>query len=188
MRRVSQLILRCFGWEIVGQLPNLNKYIIIVGPHTSNWDFVIGILVRSALAADIRFLGKHQLFNFPFGWFFRAIGGVPVYRNKDNALVEQVVTMFNSRERFVIGLAPEGTRRNITRWRSGFYHIAHHAKIDIVMVGIDFSAKEIILNAPMTPCGDIDQDFPIILDYFRTVTGRFAKEIPAHQPVTKIER
>ncbi len=185
IQHLSAKLLNKLGWKIVGQLPDANKYIIIIGPHTSNWDFMLGILVRTSLGVKVRFLAKHQLFRFPFGWFFRAIGGMAVIRDKDNNLVDQVVAMYDAHEQFIIGLAPEGTRRTINRWRSGFYHIACKAKIDIVMIGFDFKSREIRIREPFTPADNVDQDFPIILDYFRKIDGCHPKSIPFHRPVAK---
>jgi len=182
IKSVSKLILKLLGWKLLGELPAAKKYIIIIGPHTSNWDFFLGILLRSALAANVKFLGKHQLFRFPFGGLFRAMGGMPVVRSKDNNLVDQVVAMYQNNQEFVIGLAPEGTRRPIERWRSGFYHIACKANIDIVMIGFDFKTREVRIRQPFTPTNDVDVDLPIILDYFRGIDGCHAKMIPHHQP------
>lgn len=182
---ISDFIFKKLGWNIVGQLPDERKYIIIIGPHTSNWDFILGILVRSTLSANVRFLGKHQLFNPPYGWFFRWLGGHPVYRHKDNNLVDQVVEMYNQHDEFVIGLAPEGTRHEIKRWKSGFYHIATKANVVISMIGFDFKSKTIVIREPLIPCGNIDTDFPIILDFFRDIKGRHSKVIPYHVPLNK---
>jgi len=180
---LSSRLLGLLGWEMVGNLPQANKYIIIVGPHTSNWDFFLGMLVRTSLGAKVRFLAKHQLFRFPFGWFFRAIGGMPVIRSKENNLVDQVVAMYNDHQHFIIGLAPEGTRHTINRWRTGFYHIACEAQIDIVMIGFDFKHREIRIRESFTPISDVDRDFPLILDYFRQIDGRHPKSIPFHRPL-----
>jgi len=179
---LSNKILQKFGWELVGDLPDSDQYIIIVGPHTSNWDFFLGILVRSALGVKVRFLGKHQLFRFPIGWLFRALGGMPVFRNRDNNLVDQVVEMYHNHPAFILGLAPEGTRRTINRWRTGFYHIACKAEVDIVMIGFDFQSREIRIRESFTPNGDVDKDFPIILDFFRDIDGCYPKPIPFHRP------
>lgn len=183
---INLYILKLLGWRINGQLPDTKKYIITVGPHTSNWDFVLGILARSALGAKVRFLGKHQLFKFPYAWLFRMLGGMPVNRTMDNELVEQVVTMFDNNDHFVLALAPEGTRRSTNRWRSGFYHIACIAKVDIVMVGLDYGSKQIVIEEALSPTGDIDVDFPKILDFYRGIKGRYPKKIPFHRPRAKI--
>jgi len=185
IQSISKLILECLGWSIVGKLPEDKKYIVIIGPHTSNWDFVLGMIVRNVLGVKIRFLAKHQLFYPPYGWLFRWLGGSPVYRNKNNNLVDQVVAMYQESDEFVLGIAPEGTRSEIKRWKSGFYHIATKANIPIEMIGFDFKNREIKIRAPLMPTGDVDIDFPIILDYFRNIEGRHPKKIPFHQPINK---
>ncbi len=182
---VSKFILRVLGWKMVGQLPNEKKFIIIIGPHTSNWDFILGMVVRGAMGANVRFLAKHQLFNAPYGWFFRWLGGSPVYRHKDNNLVDQVVSMYENHDEFILGIAPEGTRSEIKRWKSGFYHIACKANVPIEMIGFDFKSKEVRFREPFRPTGDIDVDFPVILDYFRSIDGRHPKNIPHHLPAEK---
>lgn len=178
---VSKFVLKLLGWKMVGQLPDIKKYIVIIGPHTSNWDFVLGMVVRGALGVQVRFLAKHQLFYAPYGWFFRWLGGSPVYRHKDNNLVDQVVDMYNEHDNFIIGIAPEGTRSEIKRWKTGFYHIAHKANVPIEMVGFDFKRKELIFREPFQPTGDIDSDFPVILDFFRGINGCHPKKIPYHE-------
>lgn len=182
---LSSKLLQRLDWKIVGELPDAKKYIVIIGPHTSNWDFVVGMIVRAALGVRVSFLGKHQLFYWPWGWFFRLLGGQPVVRSRHNNLVDQVVHMYNTHDKFILGLAPEGTRRTINRWRGGFYHIAHQAQIDIVMVGFDFASGEVRIREPFTPCGDVDKDFPIILDYYRNIKGCHDKSIPFHRPAAK---
>jgi len=179
---LSCKILEKLSWKMIGEIPTDNQYIIIVGPHTSNWDFMLGILVRSALGIRVRFLGKHQLFRFPFGWFFRLLGGMPVFRSTDNNLVDQVVAMYDNHPNFILGLAPEGTRRTINRWHTGFYHIACRAEVDIVMMGFDFKSREIRIREPFTPTDNVDNDFPVILDFFRNIDGCYPKPIPFHRP------
>ena len=116
------------GWKLIGDVPHHEKkYIIIVAPHTTNLDFIIGILVRGILGFNSKYLGKKSLFKAPFGWFFRMMGGYPVDRSRSTNLVDQVVEIFNNHEEFVIGLAPEGTRENVGEWKTGFYFIAQKA-------------------------------------------------------------
>jgi 1-acyl-sn-glycerol-3-phosphate acyltransferase len=100
-------------------------------------------------------------------------------------LVDQVVKMYQTNDEFILGIAPEGTRSEIGRWKSGFYHIACKANIPIVMIGFDFKMRRIRIRESLTPAGDIDIDFPIILDYFRGIDGCHSKKIPYHQPIKK---
>lgn len=171
-------LLNISGWQIEGQLPDCAKYIVIVAPHTSNWDFIVGVLARGALGTRIHFLGKHQLFIPPWGWFFRAIGGSPVDRRKNNNLVDTAIQLFESKADYKLALAPEGTRSPVTRWKCDFYHIASKAGVPITPVGLDFSRRTVIIRTPLQPCGDITTDMQDILSFYRTIKGRHPKVIP----------
>lgn len=127
-------------------MPDLPKFVIIVAPHTSNWDFLVGLAVKWALGVDARWLGKHTLFIPPLGWFMRAIGGVPVDRSNRQNLVEQSVREFESREQFVLVIAPEGTRRKVNEWRSGFWHVAKRAGVPICCVAFDWGRRTVRLG------------------------------------------
>ena len=116
-RLYSFIFLDLLGWEIVGELPKERKYIIVVAPHTSNWDFLIGVMIRSF---DPKFVGKKELFIWPFGHFFRWMGGYPVDRSKHTNFVDSVIALFNEKEDFIITLTPEGTRSYSPDWKSGF--------------------------------------------------------------------
>ena len=123
------------GWKYQGMFPSeLKKYVIIAAPHTSWVDFPVAILARNASGIKINFIGKDSLFNGPFGWFFRGLGGAPVDRSKNNNLVDAIVDIFNSREQFRLGLSPEGTRKKVEKWKTGFYYIAKGAGVPIVIL------------------------------------------------------
>lgn len=179
---LSAWILKGFGWSIQGRLPERHKYVAIVAPHTSNWDFILGLLARFALRVPARFIGKHQLFRPPLGWFMRALGGRPVVRTQANNLVEEVIQLFNQEAEFVLALAPEGTRKPVTRWKTGFYHIAKGARVPIVPVALDFRHKTIVIGAPLTPGDSKAADMAQLLAFFRPHRGRFAQPIPHYVP------
>ncbi|MCG9714023.1 lysophospholipid acyltransferase family protein [Shewanella insulae] len=178
---LCKAILKLSGWTIDGQLPEAKQYIAIVGPHTSNWDFIVGVLARGALGQKIHFLGKHQLFIPPWGWLFRAIGGTPVDRRKSNNLVDAAAQLFQQDPNFKLALAPEGTRSPVTRWKTGFYHIATKAQVPIVTVALDFAGKRVVIPEAIYVTGDIDKEMSQILDFYRTIKGRHAKVIPDYQ-------
>lgn len=182
MQKFTRFILKIIGWKIVGNLPDDKKYLIIVAPHTSNWDLVIGLIARFAVGVKINFLAKHQIFFFPLSILLKALGGAPVDRSKKSNKVEQAVEAFCQNDEFRLGLAPEGTRSPVTRWKEGFYHIACQAKVPIVMVGLDYASKEIRVKEPFWPSGDINKDFPQLIEYFRTIQGRFPKVITDYHP------
>src|ERR1043166_5373115 len=135
------ILMRLVGWRIDGEFPDLPKFVLVGAPHTSNWDFVLFLGVIFSLRADVRFMGKAELFRFPIGWFFRYCGGVPVDRKKSTGLVEQMVKVSNESERVILTIAPEVTRHQLTEWKHGFYHIAKSAAIPIVMAVVDGKHK-----------------------------------------------
>ena len=149
------------------------KYVIAVAPHTSWWDFVIGVLARSALHLEnTRYLGKSQLFRPPFGWIFRMLGGTPVDRSSSHDVVEQVVKIFNAHEEFILALAPEGTRKKVEKLRTGFYYIAKRAGVPIVPVGFDFEKKMIIIGEPRLTTDDFDGDMESLLSFYKVIKGK----------------
>ncbi|WP_115720272.1 lysophospholipid acyltransferase family protein [Gallaecimonas mangrovi] len=178
MGKLANGLMRRLGWRVEGQLPAQDKYLIVVAPHTSNWDFVWGVLARSALGVRIRFLAKHQLFRFPLGYLFRAMGGFAVRRDKANNLVEQVAAYYRSLPSFVLCVTPEGTRSPVTRWKLGFYYIAKAAKVPYVLVGIDYPRRRFLVADPIYPSDDIKADLAQVQQFYEQVQGRFAQPIP----------
>jgi 1-acyl-sn-glycerol-3-phosphate acyltransferase len=122
-------ILKFFGWNIVGDVPEPKKYIAVCAPHTSNWDFILFLCVRAYFRIKFHWIGKHTIFMWPFGWLFKKLGGIPVNRSKANNLVDQVVEQFNSHDEFMLAIAPSGTRKYVDHWKSGFYRMALAAKV-----------------------------------------------------------
>lgn len=173
MKWIYSFFFRLAGWKISGDVPrNLNKYIIAVAPHTSNWDFMIGLAVRSIMGFRSNFLGKKELFRFPWGFLFRQLGGYPVDRSKSENKVDQIVAVINNTPYFVIAVAPEGTRKSVNRWKTGFYQIAFKAGIPIVFVSLDYSKKLITFNQPFTPSGSYEADVRLIEPLFKDVLGK----------------
>ena len=168
---LARIIMRLFGWRIEGKLPDLPKFVLIGAPHTSNWDFLLFLGVIFSLRANVRFMGKAQLFRFPVGWFFRYCGGVPVERKKSTGLVEQMVKVCNESDQFVLTIAPEGTRHHVTEWKRGFYHIAKSAGIPIVMAIVDGRHKTVHIGQVFHPTEDMEADMKAIKAVFEGVTG-----------------
>jgi len=159
------------GWHIEGALPDLPKFVLIGAPHTSNWDFVLFLGVIFTLRANVRFMGKAELFRFPIGWFFRYCGGVPVDRKKSTGLVEQMVKVSNESEKFILTIAPEGTRNNVVEWKRGFYHIAKGAGIPIVMAVVDGKHKTVRIGQVFHPTENVEADMKSIQGFFTGVVG-----------------
>lgn len=145
---------------------------MIVGPHTSWKDVVVGFAARSVLRiGHARFLGKKELFDGPFGWLFRWLGGTPVDRFSSNGVVDQAVELFDKNDRFLLAMAPEGTRKKVDRLRSGFYHIALKAKVPIIMVSMDFKSKTMVFAEPFLVSGNEEADLKMIINFFARFYG-----------------
>lgn len=162
------------GWKITGDFPHdVPKMVIAVGPHTSAWDVVVGLAAKKIIPIKhAYFLGKKELFDGPFGWFFRAVGGTPVDRFSNHGMVEQVVDKFTAHELFRLAMSPEGTRKKVDKLRTGFYHIAKQANVPILLSGFDFAKKEVILGGLIYPTNNEAEDFKKILSFFAKVEGK----------------
>jgi len=164
--------MKIIGWKIEGGLPeNEKKFVIIVAPHTSNWDFLLGVVIRGAMGFNANFLGKDSLFREPFGIFFRSLGGIPVNRNSKQNMVEQVVEVARNRKSFILAIAPEGTRGKVKKWRTGFYYIALNAEIPIIMCQFDCEYKVARFLRPFYPTGNPEKDLDYIKSQFENIKG-----------------
>jgi 1-acyl-sn-glycerol-3-phosphate acyltransferase len=163
------------GWRIAGSIPDEPKLVIIVAPHTSNWDFVVGVAAKLALAMRVVFLGKDTLFRFPLGAVMRRLGGVPVDRSAPHDVVSEMLRRFAASERLVLALAPEGTRKRVERWRTGFYHIAHGARVPIMPVALDWGSQTIRILPLFRTTGDVDADLRALQSSLSRFNGRRPK-------------
>ncbi len=173
----SFLLFRVFGWKIVGDPPpNVKKYVIIGGPHTSNFDFVLAILILWVKQIKVMILGKKELFKPMTGWIFRALNVVPVDRKGSGNQVEAIAKTFDNYEEFVIGLSPEGTRKKVEKFRSGFYYIAKLANVPIVMIGADYEKKQITFAKPYYLTDDKTADFKHFYAFFSENKGKYPEK------------
>ena len=156
---ICKIIFKIFKWKILGEFSKVPKYIIAVAPHTSFYDFFIGILVRNIINEKINFVGKKELFGPLTGWFFKILGGVPVDRNSKKNTVDSIVEIFNKRKKFKLSIAPEGTRNKVKKWKTGFYYIALKAKIPIMPVAFDYNNKSVVVYSLFYPSGNKEEDF-----------------------------
>jgi 1-acyl-sn-glycerol-3-phosphate acyltransferase len=156
---IAQSIMRLTGWRFEGSFPDMAKFVVIVAPHTSNWDFFVGVMAIFAAGFRGTFLGKHTLFRWPFGIVMRWLGGVPVNRSRPSNVVEQVIHYFRSRPAMILALSPEGTRKKLPAWRTGFYNIAKGAGVPIMPVAFDYPRRRIVLLPPMFTSDDQQADF-----------------------------
>ncbi|MEN8187023.1 MAG: 1-acyl-sn-glycerol-3-phosphate acyltransferase [Bacteroidota bacterium] len=165
------------GFKIVGEYPeDLKKFIIIGAPHTTNYDFILGVLMKYITGVDAHFIGKHTLFKPPYGFIFRALGGTPVDRSKSGNLVQAIIDIFNEKDEFVLAMSPEGTRKKVERWKTGFYHIALGAKVPIILNTFDFGKKQYLISEPYYLTGDKQKDFTFFHNFYKDVKGKFPEQ------------
>lgn len=174
MRRLTAFIYyKLMGWTLSGTLsPTLKKAVVIVVPHTSWHDFYIGAFVRKLMGLPIHYIAKKELFAPPFGWYFKWMGGSPVDRSSRSNMVEQAVALFAEKEEFRLAIAPEGTRKKVEQWRTGFYYIAHKAAVPIVAVAFDYKSKTVKIAPPFYTTGEIENDLPKIKLFYKDVVGK----------------
>ncbi len=171
-RVLSLLFLKLAGWRRVGRVPDLPRYVMIGAHHTSNWDAPIAIALVFAFRLKAHWLVKHTAFRWPFGELLKWLGGIPIDRTKSADVVAQMIEVMKKRAEFVLLLAPEGTRKKVTRWKTGFYHIARGAGVPIVLSFLDYARKEGGVGPVYYPTGDFEADMKAILQFYTTVTGR----------------
>jgi 1-acyl-sn-glycerol-3-phosphate acyltransferase len=171
-RGLGRAALALFGFRMEGEVPDVPKIVAIVAPHTSNWDFLVGLAGMLALGVDFRWLGKHTIFRFPFGPLFRWLGGIPVDRRIAESVVESVTEQFRTRRQLFLALTPEGTRKAVKRWKSGFYRIALSAGVPILPVSFDHSRRVITLWPTLAPTGDYAADLPALASRFDSRMGK----------------
>ncbi len=167
---------RLLGWRIEGELPKLKKYIIVVAPHTSNFDFMIGVFTRRILQFDPKYVAKKELFIFPLGYFFKWMGGYPVDRTRNTNFVDSIVKLFNQKDEFIITMTPEGTRSYNEKWKTGFYYIAKKANIHLVKVGFDYSQKRVVLSEPELAPDNVEECIRDYKRYFSQFKGKNPEE------------
>lgn len=161
------------GWKMVGEFPgHIDKFVIAVVPHTSYMDFFLGLLIRKVWGEEINFVGKKSLFTFPFGFIFRKLGGEPIDRTKNNDMVSATVKVFEKRKKFRLTIAPEGTRKEVVKWKTGFYYIAKGANVPIVLIAFDFGKKQVKISEPLYTTDDKEADFKVYKKFFEGVKGK----------------
>lgn len=170
------LYYKILGWQLIGNTnfskDKVKKAVIIAAPHTSWHDFYIGLLLRKITGVKTNFIGKKELFKWPFGYYFRAIGGRPVNRVARENKVKAIAQLFEKEDEFRLTLAPEGTRKKVEQWKTGFYYIAKAANVPIIMFTLDFKNKQNKVSEPFYLTGDIEADFKEIKAFFQGVEGR----------------
>ena len=172
LRWLGSWILQRAGWRFEGVWPDVPKVVTIVAPHTSNWDFPVGLAAKWALNFDAHWWGKDTLFLPPLGWFMRANGGLPIDRKNASKVVEKTIAEMRAADRFALVLAPEGTRKKVAQWRSGFWHVAKGANVPICCVAFDWSRKVIRIGPTTMPVeADANEGISRIRGYYNDVQG-----------------
>ena len=167
------LFYKVLGWSIKGDFtPSIKKSVIIVVPHTSWHDFYIGVFTRRIMKTEINWVGKKELFKWPFGWYFKWMGGASLDRTSGQNKVEAITEIFNTNEEFRLTLAPEGTRKRVKSWKTGYYYIAMAAKVPIIPVSFNYKTKTVTINLPFYPTGDIEGDTVILRSFYDGVVGK----------------
>ena len=171
-QRAAKYTLRLLGWNLVAELPPVNKYILVGAHHTSSWDFPLILLMMAALGLRLHWVGKEALFKGPQGYIMRLLGGIPVERGAKKNFVAQMVDLYNERKKMVITISPEGTRYGADHWKTGFYHIAQGAQIPVAMGFLDYSRKTLGVGGYFYPDGKIGVDLLILQEFYADKIGR----------------
>lgn len=173
VRKLYSFLFRITGWNSSIKAEILPKCVICVAPHTSNWDFIIGMLFYKSIGGDPHVLMKKSWFFFPFSYLLKAIGGVPVNRTRSTSLTDQMRLEFEARDHFQLAIAPEGTRKKNPVWKSGFYYIAWEAHVPITLAYLDYAKKIIGVMDNFIPSGDVKEDMDKIKQFYKNIPGKY---------------
>ena len=171
LRIIARFGINISGWTIRGNVPDEERIVIIAAPHTSNWDFILAMLAIFGLNIKVRWLGKHSIFKPGFKKFFEWLGGIPVYRDNPTSLIENVVNIVKKERSIVIAMTPEGTRKKVKRWKTGFLRIAKQTHSKILLISIDAPTKSIEIGNIFNPTGNSEEDLAYIQKYYSTFRG-----------------
>ena len=169
---IGRLWLGLFGWQVRGVPATYRKFVFIAAPHTSNWDFPFMLATAYVMRVRISWFGKHTLFISPWGWFMRRLGGIPVDRRAPQSLVTQMAERFKSSDDLILAVPPEGTRRKVGLWKSGFYHIACQSGVPIGLGYLDYERKLCGLGMFVIPGEDLKEDMDQIRAFYRNIRGK----------------
>lgn len=173
MRSLAKIIYRLLGWKIKGAFPlEVKRMVVIAAPHTSWHDFYMALLFRSIIDVKINFLGKKELFRPPFGWYFKRVGGTPLDRTPGQNKVTYIASLFKEQETFRLALSPEGTRKKVEEWKTGFYFIALEAGVPILPITMDFGRKQHHIGELFYPTGELQSDLAKLRKFFDGVLGK----------------
>lgn len=177
MKLLARFIFWISGWKLKERLPShIKKCVVIAAPHTSNWDFVYAMAAFYLMDMRIKYVAKKELFFFPLGVLLKALGGIPVDRSKKTNLVERMVRLFDTHEQLYLLIPPEGTRKNVSTWKTGFYYTALNAKVPLVCGYLDYAKKEAGLGLIIEPSGDYEADLKTIKSFYKNITPKYPQQ------------
>ncbi len=177
MKAISSFILKIFGWQAELAVPMPEKCVLAGAPHTSNWDFPLAILGMAAMGTRFNWVGKHTLFRWPFGMLMRALGGIPLDRRSGGArFAIKAFELFRDRDRFILAIAPEGTRHRTEYWQAGFYKIALKSKVPIALGYVDYKKKMVGIGKILVPSDDSSKDLAVIKEFYRDKSGKYPEK------------
>ena len=172
---IGRLWMMVFGWDVEEPGPTVPKAVIIAAPHTSNWDLPHMLAAAFVYRIRVRWFGKHTIFQGPFGWFFDWLGGIPVDRTAPHGLVGQAADLFRDTDKLYLAVPPSGTRARRDHWKSGFYWIAHTARVPVICGYLDFGKRRANLGYTFVPTGDVEADMDKVREFYDGVRGKVPK-------------
>ena len=171
-RWLALFFLKCNGWQIQGDRPDIPKYVMIAAPHTSNWDFIYALAISFVYRINILTMMKDAWFFWPLGPIFRWLGAIPIDRRKSHKVVDQMIAAFHRSTEMILMVPPSGTRKKVLYWKTGFYRIANGAGVPIAMGYLDYRLKRGGIGPVFHPTGDLDQDLKTIQKFYHDITGK----------------
>ena len=172
---IAKKLLSLFKWELDTSIELPKKCVVCIAPHTSNWDFIVGILFKYATNLQASFFMKKEWFRFPLSIIMKSLGGIPIDRSKKNNITDIIAEEFNKRDSLIIGLTPEGTRSLNYEWKKGFYYIAQKANVPIVLAYIDFKKKKVGYNKLLIPT-NYEDDIIMIKKYYSNINAKYPEK------------
>ena len=172
LQKIGKFFLTITGWKFKGDIPRSDRIILVAGPHTSNWDFLLALAFIFGLNLNVFLVGKHTLFKNGFSKIMRKLGGIPVDRASPELLMNEVSNIVKKQQGVIIAISPEGTRKKVERLKSGFLRIAKTTNSQILLAGIDFESKLIHLGKLFQPSGNTESDLLNVHNYFRQFKGK----------------
>ena len=170
---LGRLMMRALGWKIAGNFPAEPKFVIAWAPHTSYHDWFVGVACMLALRIQSSWMAAHGFFWWPLSLLMKRLGGIPINRNRSHNVVAQMIDYFNSRDQLILAISPEGKRKKVEKWKTGFYHIATGANVPILLMSLDYATRTLTLGPTFTATDNAESDMATIQSHFRKFTARY---------------